>query len=130
MEQMDDREPTVFVIDDNAAMLESLGFVVQVWNLPVERFASAQEFLARYDRTRRGCLVVDVCLPGMSGIELHEQLVREGVHLPTIFITGQAVPVVTAEAREQGVLAAFQKPFPPEELMAVVNEALDAQRDS
>ena len=115
---------TVFLVEDDAAVRDSLTFLLELSDLKVESFASAQEFLSGYDSARPGCLVLDVHLPGMSGVELHDQLVRGGSCVPTIFITGHAPPIVTAEDREHGVVAVFEKPCPPRELIDVIKKAL------
>ena len=81
-------KPTVFVIDDDRAVASSLCWLIETVKLNVETFASAQEFLDGYDPSRPGCLVLDVRMPGMSGIELQEQLAAQRINIPIIFITG------------------------------------------
>ncbi len=117
-------EPTVFVVEDEPAVRESLTMVVESWGLRVEAFASAKEFLARHDASRRGCLVLDVHLSDTSGVELHERLVRAGTCIPTIFVTGHAPPGMSEESRERGVVAVFEKPCPPDALLAAIRKAL------
>jgi len=109
-------------------MRESLAMVLRVLNLPVECFASAHEFLANYDGQRPGCLLLDVRLPGMSGVELHEKLVRDGVQLPTIFITGHGLPSMSDENVQGGILAVFEKPYDSEELLEAVRKAIGEGR--
>jgi two-component system response regulator FixJ len=116
--------PTVFVVEDDPAVRDSLTFLIASSDLRVESFASATDFLAVHEPKRPGCLVLDVRLPGMSGVELHEQLVRAGTSLPTIFLTGHAPPEVSEEARRRGVVAVFEKPCPPEELIAAIHKAI------
>jgi FixJ family two-component response regulator len=118
-------EPTVFLVEDDAAVRNSLALVIELSNLRVELFASGKEFLDQHDPKRRGCLVLDVHLPGMSGIELHEQLVSEGTYFPTIFLTGHDPPHISEEARRRGVVAVFEKPCPPEALIDAIRKALD-----
>lgn len=118
-------EPTVFVVDDDEAVRRSLRALIQLFHLKVEGFASAQEFLAVHDAKRPGCLVLDVRLPGLSGVEMHDQLVRSGVRLPTIFITGHAAPPLGEEQRRNGVVAVFQKPFRPQALIEVIRKAME-----
>ncbi len=117
-------EPTVYLVEDDAGVRRSLAFLIELSNHRVEVFASAQEFLAAYDPSRPGCLVLDVHLPGMSGVDLHQRLVRQGVRVPTIFLTGHAPPDVSDEARARGVIAVFEKPCQPEALLEVIERAL------
>jgi FixJ family two-component response regulator len=116
----------VFVVDDDEAVRRSLQALIRLFHLPVECFASAQEFLAVFDGKRRGCLVLDVRLPGLSGVEMHNQLLDSGVRLPTIFITGHAVPPLGEEERKKGVVAVFQKPFRPQALIEVIRKVMTA----
>lgn len=119
--------PTVFIVDDDAAVRRSLAALLSLFHLPVECYASAGEFLAAYRPQRRGCLVLDVRLTGGSGIDLHSRIVREGGNLPTIFVTGHALPLITDEARRLGVVAVFQKPFRPQLLVDAVRKAMERQ---
>jgi len=121
-------EPTVFVVDDNEAMRDALRAAVEIEGMQVECYGSAREFLENHDGSRRGCLVADIRMPGMSGVELHEQLVRGGAAPPTIFITGHATPQVTEKDRAQGVVGAFRKPFAPEKLLALIGRVIEQQR--
>lgn len=117
-------QSTVFVVDDDEAVRRSLAALIGLFNFPVECFGSAQEFLAAYDRQRFGCLVLDIRLPGLSGLDLHNALVEGGTHLPTIFITGHASPALGEEAARRGVVAVFQKPFRPQALIEAIRAAL------
>jgi FixJ family two-component response regulator len=117
-------EPTVFLIEDDSPVRNSLALVLELSDLRVEAFASATEFLSQNDPTRRGCLVLDVHLPGMSGVELHQHLLDEGIGRPTIFLTGHAPPNLSEEFRQQGVVAVFEKPCPPEVLVETIRHAL------
>lgn len=117
-------KPTVFVVDDDEAVRRSLAALIRLFDYSVECYSSAAEFLAAYDRGRPGCLVLDVRLVGANGIDLHEQLTRDGASIPTIFVTGHAPPPITDEARSRGVVAAFQKPFRPQHLMEAIRQAM------
>jgi two-component system response regulator FixJ len=79
---------TVFIVDDDEAVRGSLKLLLKSLNMSAEAFASAQEFLAAFDPRRGGCLVLDIRMPGMSGLELQEELNARGAMLPIIFITG------------------------------------------
>ncbi len=81
-------EPTVFVVDDDSVTLDSLSRLIGAIFPRVETYSSASEFLDKYELSRPGCLVLDVAMPGMSGLELHEKLIGAGIQLPVIFITG------------------------------------------
>jgi FixJ family two-component response regulator len=118
--------PTVFLVEDDVAVRESLTLLFKLSNLRVESFASAQEFLAGYDPKRPGCLVLDVHLPGIDGVELHRRLTRDGAYVPTIFLTGHAPPDVSEENLRRGVIAVFEKPCAPEALIEAVRGALGA----
>lgn len=117
-------DSTVFVVEDDAAVRDSLVLLFEMADMKVEAFGSSKEFLAGYDSKRRGCLVLDVNLPGMSGTELHAQLTDGGTFLPTVFLTGHAPPDVSDEARRRGVVAVFEKPCPPEKLIDAIRDAI------
>jgi FixJ family two-component response regulator len=107
-----------------------LATLIGLFHLTVECFASAPEFLAAYDPRRSGCLVLDVRLPGLSGLELHHQLLAGGSCLPTIFITGHASTALEEESGKGGVIAVFQKPFRPQALIEAIRTALGVQAQS
>lgn len=117
--------PVVYIVDDDDAVRRSLADVIRLFEFRVETFASAAEFLAAYERGRRGCLILDVRLAAGSGIDLHADILSDGINLPTIFVTGHAPPPITQEARSRGVVAVFQKPFRPQDLVEVIRRALD-----
>jgi two-component system, LuxR family, response regulator FixJ len=119
-----DAGSTVFIVEDDASVRDSLVTLFEMSNLQVEAFASGKEFLSRYDPKRRGCLVLDVNLPGMSGTELHDRLTAAGTTIPTVFLTGHAPPAVSEEARRRGVVAVFEKPCMPEKLIDAVRDAI------
>lgn len=120
-----DYQPTVFVVDDDEAVRNSLAEVGQVMGLPVECYASAVEFLAQYDASRPGCLVVDIKMPEMSGLELQEQLVADGMQIPVIIITGHGDISATARAFKRGALDFLEKPCHPRQLAAAIGQAMD-----
>jgi FixJ family two-component response regulator len=116
--------PTVFLVEDDAAVRDSLVSMFELAGFNVESFESGPHFLSHHDPERRGCLVLDVNLPGMTGTELHEQLAAAGTVIPTVFLTGHAPPEVSEKARKQGVVAVFEKPCVPAELIRAVAQAL------
>jgi FixJ family two-component response regulator len=123
------RPPTVFVVDDDAAVRKSLCWLVESVSLPVETFAAAQEFLDAFDPQRAGCLVVDVRLPGMSGLELQEKLAARGSTLPAIVITGHGDVPMAVRAMKGGAIDFLEKPFSDQLLLDRVQQAirLDSQ---
>ena len=117
-------EPTVFVVDDDPQVRKSLCLIVQSVQLDVESYATAQEFLDNYHRERPGCLVLDVCLPGMSGMELQQRLVAEKVTIPTIMITAHAEVSLAVRAVKAGAIDFIQKPFSRQEMLDRIQQAI------
>ena len=101
---MSNGEATVFIVDDDDAVRDSLEDLVDSVGLKAEIFASAQEFLAAYDPLRAGCLVLDIRMPGMSGLELQEKLGERQAVLPIIFITGHGDIPMAVEAMKRGAM--------------------------
>ena len=118
------REPTVFVVDDNAMLRKFLRRLVESAGLPVETYASAEEFLDACDPQRPGCLVLDVDMPGMSGLELQEKLRAVGVEIPVIILTGRGETPMVGRAFRAGALDFFEKPFSARFLLARIREAV------
>ena len=118
-------KPTVFIVDDNAAVRDAIRWLVEQVGLGAKTFANAQEFLAAYRPGTRGCLVLDIRMPGMSGIELQEKLAREGAHLPVIIVTGHGDVPITVRAMKAGAFEFLQKPFNDQTLLDAIQAALD-----
>ncbi|NNF18108.1 MAG: response regulator transcription factor [Gammaproteobacteria bacterium] len=121
-------EPAVYVVDDDAAVRDSLGFLFSSVDLKHHTFASAQDFLTAFQPDLAGCLVLDIRMPGMSGLELQEELNTRGSTLPVIFITGHGDVPMAVEAMRHGALDFIQKPFRDQELLDRVNTALDTNK--
>src|SRR5215470_15871953 len=117
-------EPTVFVVDDDPAMRDSLRWLLQSVGLAVETFAAAEDFLGGYDPTRAGCLVLDVRMPGMSGLNLQDELGVRHITLPVIIITGYAEVPTAVRALKTGAVDFIEKPFSDELLLERVRQAL------
>ena len=117
--------PAVFIVDDDAAVRDALKFLLRSVGHPVEGFASALEFLDAYRDDRPGCLVLDIRMPGMSGLELQEQLVERRSILPIIFITGHGDVPMAVEAMQSGAMDFIQKPFRDQDLIDRINQALE-----
>ena len=118
-------EPTVFVVDDDRAMRDSLSWLLDSVGLRVRSYATAAEFLADHDPAQPGCLVLDVRMPGMSGLDLQAELARRGVELPTIVITGHAEVSMAVRAVKAGALDFIEKPFSDQLLLDRVRQALE-----
>lgn len=116
---------TVFVVDDNTAVRDAIRWLVEQVGLQVKTYATAQEFLGAYRPGMRGCLVLDIRMPGMSGIELQERLVREGAHLPVIIVTGHGDVPITVRAMKAGACEFLQKPFNDQTLLDAIQTALE-----
>ena len=116
--------PTVFVVDDDAAVRKSLRWLIESVSLQVETFGTAQEFLEASDPKRPGCLVLDVRLPGLSGLEVQEQLASRGVRLPTIVITGHGDVPMAVRAFKAGAIDFIEKPFSDQQLLDRIQQAI------
>jgi len=114
----------VYVVDDDPAVGDSLRFLLKSVGLEAVVFASAEQFLAHYDPERSGCLVLDVRMPGMSGLELQEELQRRGWILPIVILTAHGDVPAVARAFKNGASEVLQKPCSDQELLDAVNKAL------
>jgi two-component system response regulator FixJ len=115
---------TVFVVDDDDAVRNSLKLLLKSAGVTAEAFGSAREFLATYDPGQPGCLVLDVRMPAMSGLEMQHELNLRGAAIPVIFITGHGDIPMAVEAMQQGAFDFLQKPFRDQELLDRVQRAL------
>jgi two-component system, LuxR family, response regulator FixJ len=122
------RSPIVFIVDDDEAVRNSLRLLVKSIGLNATILGSAQEFLATYDPLQPGCLILDVRMPGMSGLELQQQLNLRGAVIPVIFITGHGDIPMAVVAMQQGAFDFLQKPFRDQDLIDRVQRALDKDR--
>jgi two-component system CheB/CheR fusion protein len=122
--------PTVFLIDDDDALRETMREVIEGEGRPVEAFANCEAFLDVYHPGRKGCLLVDARLPGMSGIALLQQLKAENRALPSIMITGQGDISMAVEAMKAGAIDFIEKPASREVLLASIDRALELTRNS
>jgi FixJ family two-component response regulator len=122
--------PTVFVVDDDEAVRKALKLLIESAGLKVLTFASADDFLAGYQPAWPGCLLLDVRMPGMSGLALQEKLLSEKILIPIIMITGHGDVAMAVGAVKKGAIDFLQKPFDDEVLLDRVRHAIeiDAER--
>jgi FixJ family two-component response regulator len=124
-----EKPPVVFIVDDDTGVRGSLRVLLKSVGLACTPLASAQEFLKAYDPSQPGCLVLDIRMPGMSGLELQQELNRVGAIVPVIFITGHGDIPMAVEAMQQGAFDFLQKPFRDQDLLDRIQRAIvkDAQ---
>jgi two-component system, LuxR family, response regulator FixJ len=118
----------VFLVDDEQAVRDSLRWLLESVGLSVRSYATATDFLHDYDAAQPGCLVLDVRMPGMSGLDLQEELARRGAALPTIVITAYAEVPMAVRAVKAGAVDFIQKPFSDQLLLDRVRQALEIDR--
>jgi FixJ family two-component response regulator len=117
--------PVVFVVDDDEAVCRSLSVLIEDIGLEVRTFTSAQQFLGAYDPQQSGCLVLDVRMSGMSGLELQSRLKELGYEIPIIIITGHADVPMAVEAMKAGALDFIEKPFRDQILLDNIQKAIE-----
>jgi FixJ family two-component response regulator len=120
--------PTVFVIDDDPSVLKSLGRLLKSLGFDTETFASAELFLARKHYDGVGCIVLDVRMPGLSGMDLQDELSKADYSMPIIFVTGHGNIPMSVQAMKKGAVNFLAKPFDDEELLQAVREAIKKDR--
>jgi FixJ family two-component response regulator len=121
-------EAIVFVIDDDASIREALKSLIRSVGLSVETFASAQDFLQRPRPDIPGCLILDVRMPGLSGLDLQRDLTEANIHLPIIFITGHGDIPMSVRAMKAGAVEFLTKPFRDQDLLDAIQQALERDR--
>jgi FixJ family two-component response regulator len=121
-------DAVVFVVDDDAAVRRSLDNLIRSVGLRAETFASAQEFLSSKRPDVPGCLVLDVRLPGLSGLDLQNRMAEADMEIPIIFITGHGDIPMTVQAMKAGAVEFLTKPFREQDLLDAIQQALE--RDS
>ena len=115
---------TVFVVDDDPDARQSLKRLIESVGLPVQTYGNAQEFLDAYDPSVRGCLLLDIRMPGMSGLDLQGELTAAGISIPIIMISGHGDIRMAVEAVQRGALDFIEKPFRAQPLLDRIHEAL------
>ena len=125
---MTDPDPIVFVVDDDASVRDAVKKLITSVGLRVETFESAREFLNRKVPDTPACLVLDVRLPDLGGLEFQRALAEANVHIPIIFITGHADVPMTVRAMKAGAVEFLTKPFRGQELLGAIQEAIAKDR--
>src|SRR5688572_14769304 len=125
---MKEKTPTVFIVDDDDGVRSSIRLLLKSVGLAATPMASAQEFLAAFDPAQPGCLVLDIRMPAMSGMELQQQLNLHGATIPVIFITGHGDVPMAVEAMQHGAFDFLSKPFRDQDLIDRVQRALEKDR--
>ena len=121
-------QSTVFIVDDDPAIRDSLTLLLELEGMAVETFVDAENFLAACQGDWRGCLVSDVRMPGMSGVELQAELARRGIVLPMIFLTGYGDIPMSVKAMKAGAVDFLTKPVTGTTLLASVRAALEEEQ--
>lgn len=121
-------DQTIFVVDDDEAVRDSLGALLESAGFEVETFSSGADFLDRLDPKRGGCIVLDVRMPGLSGLEIQEKLTEKRITLPVIIITGHGDVPIAVQAIKAGAIDFIEKPFGDDVILESVGRALERGR--
>jgi len=127
---MNESGPLVFVVDDDASTRDALALLMRSVHLPVQEYASAADFLSAKRPDLPSCLILDVRMPGLSGLELQQQLTAAGVDIPVIFLTGHADVRMSVRAMKAGAAEFLTKPVGDQELIDAVHQALAVSRQA
>jgi FixJ family two-component response regulator len=125
---MTEKRPVVYIVDDDAGIREALDSLIRSVGFEVQAFASARDFLSSKLPNAIGCLVLDVRLPGLSGLDLQRKLTLAGVHIPIIFITGHGDIPMTVSAMKAGAVEFLTKPFRDQDLLDAIHQAIERDR--
>jgi len=122
---MNNVKPTVHIVDDDEAICQSLSFLIEDVGLHTQTYGTARDFLEAYDPAQSGCLVVDVRMPGMGGLELLWKLSEQGTNLPAVVITGHGDVPMAVDAMKCGAVDFIEKPFRDQDLLDAVQKAVE-----
>ena len=125
---MSNSAPTIFVVDDDASLLRAISRLLRSAGLNVETFSSPQEFLEVCDPCAAGCLVLDVAMPGVNGLELQQLLATKGAELPIIFLSGHGDIPMSVQAMKRGAVDFLTKPANDTDLLAAIRAAIEKDR--
>ena len=121
-------EPLIAIVDDDKAVRDAVRRMLKSYGFTASVFASAEQFLGSDERNRVSCLILDVSMPGMTGMALHRHLISQGCRIPTILVTARATDGGQKQAIASGVVAYLAKPFSEQILLDTVREALECGR--
>ncbi len=121
---MNTPSPTVFIVDDDPAILDALSLMIELEGLHVETFESAESFLANWQQDRYGCIVVDVRMPGMDGMQLQQEMNNRRILLPIIFLTGHGDIPMSVKAIKSGAVEFLTKPVSRDKFLECVHSAI------
>jgi two-component system response regulator FixJ len=130
MKEVSKQKSTVYVVDDDQAIRRAMEFLIRSVGLDYVIFGSADEFLDSYTDEFAGCLVLDIRMPGLGGLELQQKLIEMDSALPIIFITGHGDVPMAVEAMQKGAVDFIQKPFRDQELLDRIGEAMKTDRET
>jgi FixJ family two-component response regulator len=130
LHEFDSKKGTVYVVDDDEAVRDSLQWLLEGKDYRVRCFDSAESFLSRYDPREVACLIVDIRMGGMTGLELQDRLIERKSPLPIVFITGHGDVPMAVNTMKKGAMDFIQKPFNEEELLGLVERMLDQAREA
>lgn len=119
-------KPVIYVVDDDEGVRRSLSTLLRTIGYSTVAFASPTEFLSNYDPDRPSCLLLDVHMPGMTGLEVQQQLIRSGSMLPVILMSGHGNVPMAVQAMKNGAVGFLEKPFNRDELLDLIRPALQA----
>lgn len=122
-------DAVIHVVDDDKAMCESMRWLIESVGFNVRTYPGAKQFLESYQDEHTGCLLLDVRMPEMSGLELQEQLNKHHIHLPIIFVTGHGDVPMAVRAMKSGALEFLNKPFNDQELLDSINRAIEIDQE-
>ena len=122
------QDATVFIVDDDAAVCEAISNLLESKGMPSQCFGSSEEFLSNWNEEMAGCLVLDVRLPGMTGVEFQGRLAQSGVNIPIIFMTAHGDIPMVRKVMKAGAIEFLTKPFQQEELLHAIDQALEFDR--
>jgi FixJ family two-component response regulator len=120
--------PTIFVIDDDTSVRKSLSRLLRTLNFRVETYESGEHFLSREAYHGIGCIILDIRMPGLSGMDLHDELIRTQRALPIIFVTGHGDIPMSVRAMKKGAIDFLPKPFDEEDLLQALNKAIETDK--
>jgi FixJ family two-component response regulator len=126
---MEEPAPTVYLVDDDPDLLKALARLLQSAEMKVATYASAQEFLDSHDRSAPGCVVIDLAMPGLNGLQLQQALEQQASVLPIVFLSGRGDIATTVQAMKHGATDFLTKPVDDTELLAAIQEALATDQE-